>query len=440
LRPPAAIGLDHQIPSPTPGVATSAEVQERLAASRANGQQWQWFPVTPPRLMPYLASQDEFGNTALKEGALFSWHAIDQWPQKAKYWFSEGGLRYSFQQTATFVSANHVISGPQNFSYYTFDFKGKWAIFDSRAGEAGWLSAQVAALFGLGQNQSATSAGANIGSLTDPTGIWSNKEGWRIPELAWQQSLADGRFVVVAGMVNQSNYLDENAYAGSGRGQFINSALIDTVVMPLPNCHLGVNLQWQPVDDWYSLVGFNVGDARAGQVPWTNLSWDNWAVTSEFEYAPRNFFGLGTGVYRIQPFIACAGGITQGGVGFNFQQQLGVKSPFGWFGRFGVGGSQVVRAARVQASTGLVVKAPLMHRLMRRTSDDFFGVGFNWSQPGATSQPVYHENEYVIEATYSMQLTRLTRLQPDVQVVLDPAFNPDTRCAVVFQLQLDLKW
>jgi chloride channel protein, CIC family len=441
---PAALApqnLSLQIPTAGHGVPASPEIQQRASESRADNEPLQWFPATQPRLMSYLASQDEYGNTALAPGALFLSTPFDEYPQRAKYWLSEGGLRYSFQQTVTFVSVSDVIRGPNNFGYYTFDFAGKWAVFDARdAGTAGWISTQVEAFYGLGTHPSEGSAGNNIGSLTDPTGIWSKKAGWRIPELAWQQSLANGQFVVVAGMVSQGNYLDSNAYAGSGRGQFINSALIDTIVMPLPDYNFGVNLQWQPQDEWYAMVGGNVGNAGAGEMPWTNFSWNDWQVTSELGYAPENFLGIGPGVYRVQPFIASAGGVTQGGICFNLQQQLGVKSPFGWFGRFGVGGAEVVDTARTQVSTGFIVKAPFMHLLMQRKSNDFLGIGFNWSQPGATSQTTYHDNEYVFETTYSLQLTPLTRLQPDLQVVLDPIYNPGGDCAVVFQLQFDLAW
>ena len=101
-------------------------------------------------------------------------------------------------------------------------------------GTAGWISAKIKAKTGLGEAGDTQSAARNLGSITDPTGIWSSVNGFRIPELAWQQSFRDGEVVVVAGMVNQGDYLDANSYANSGRGQFLNSALINSMVVPLP--------------------------------------------------------------------------------------------------------------------------------------------------------------------------------------------------------------
>ena len=73
-------------------------------------------------------------------------------------------------------------------------------------------------------------------------------------------------------------------------------------------------------------------------------------------------------------------------------------------------------------------------------TNNLVGVGFVWSQPSSTVKTVYHENEYVFETYYTLQLTPTARLQPDLQVVWNPGFNPDPGPVVVFQLQFLLKW
>ncbi|HTS53032.1 MAG TPA: carbohydrate porin [Burkholderiales bacterium] len=52
---------------------------------------------------------------------------------------------------------------------------------------------------------------------------------------------------------------------------------------------------------------------------------------------------------------------------------------------------------------------------------------------------MYHNDEYVFETFYALQLTPMSRLQPDLQIVWNPAFNPDSGPAVVFQFQFLLK-
>jgi porin len=442
LRPPTGVDLQHQIPTPAKGTRSPPELRERLEQSRALRAGSQFFPAVQPRLMPYLASQDEYGNTAVKPRALIAVAPFERDVQRAKYLASEAGLRYSLEQTLTGVSMTDVMRGDHALGYYTLDFKSKWALFDApSAGAAGWLSTQIEAKTGLGSSGRTQSASRNLGSLTDPTGIWSSVNGFRIPELDWQQSFRDGEVVVVAGMVSQGNYLDGNAYAQTGRGQFINSALINSLVLPLPSYSFGLNLQWQPYDDWYAMAGASVGGARAGHAPWTDFDWESWSLSWEGGYAPEDVLGLGPGVYRVQPFVGGTGGKVQGGLCFNLQQQLGAHSPFGWFGRFGFGGSEVSAGAKAQVGTGLVMHAPLKNAgLLPRHSNDLLGLGFVWSQPAATSQPVFHQNEYVMETFYTLQLTPMMKLQPDLQLVWNPVHNPDGGPALVAQIQFILSW
>ena len=149
----------------------------------------------------------------------------------------------------------------------------------------------------------------------------------------------------------------------------------------------------------------------------------------EIGYAPRDFLNLGPGVYRIQPFLAARGGhndTTGGGLCFDLQQQLGSESPLGWFGRFGFGDSKVTGGAAEQAGTGFVLQGPFKHLLLQRTSNDLLGVGFVWSEPSYTTKTVYHENEYGLETVYALQLTPTIKIQPDFQMIWDPAFNKNT--------------
>ncbi len=440
LLPPPDVGIERQVPKGAAGKSLPPALLARMDSGRQRG--FTLFPAVSPVLAPYLAAQDELGNTAIRPGPLAEVMPVEPWVQAAKYWLGARGLRYTADQTFTYTGVPDTPSGSPNLGYYTLKLFAKWAAYDDPAsGTAGWLSAGINAKEGLGGAGANQNAKANIGMLTQPQGTFSSRNGFRVPELAWQQSFARGSFVALAGVVDQGNYLDVNTYANSGRGQFLNSALINSMVLPLPNFNFAVNLQWQPAASFYAMVGASAGNATAGQTPWTNFSWQDWSVTTEFGFAPADFLGLGPGVYRVQPFLAQAGGPTQGGIGFNFEQQLGHHSPFAWFGRFGIGGSQVSAGASTQVGTGFAMEAPLEHLgLVPRLTNDYAGVGFVWSQPSATSKTVYHRNEYVAETFYTLQLGPLMRLQPDLQLVWNPAFNPDPGPFTVVQTQFILSW
>jgi carbohydrate-selective porin OprB len=66
----------------------------------------------------------------------------------------------------------------------------------------------------------------------------------------------------------------------------------------------------------------------------------------------------------------------------------------------------------------------------------------NWSLVAEfeSTPTIYHREEYVFETFYTLQLTPLMPLQPDFQVVWNPAYYPDPGPALVAQLQLILNW
>ena len=196
------------------------------------------------------------------------------------------------------------------------------------------------------------------------------------------------------------------------------------------------------------MLGASVGNGSAGVAPWTDFAWNSWSLLGEVGYAPRDVLGLGPGVYRIQPFVAePGGGDVKVGIGLNFQQQLGSASRFGWFGRFGRGGSPRFQGeftqpgTGAQVGTGFVMRGPLEYiGLLPTRGYDASGLGFIWSHPGSTEKPLYHNNEFGLEASYVLQLTPTMKLQPDFQLVWNPAHNPDPSPAAVFQLQLNVSW
>ena len=294
------------MPKPVVGARLPRQLLDRMDSGRQ--RVFTLFPASPPKLESYLAAQDELGNTAIQPGALFDTVVAEPWIQGAKYRAAAIGLRYSLNQDFTYTGVPDTPSGSPNMGYYTLKLEAKWSIYDAPvSGSAGGLTAEVEAKEGLGGAGVNQSAKGNIGSLVNPTGVFSSRNGLRVPELAWQESFAGGRAVAIAGVVDQGNYIDVNTYANSGRGQFINSALVNSMVLPLSAYNFAVNLQWQPAPRWYAMLGASAGGASAGQTPWTNFSWEKWSVVSEVGFAPEDLLGLGPGVYRLQPFLARAG-------------------------------------------------------------------------------------------------------------------------------------
>ncbi|MFO1461948.1 MAG: carbohydrate porin [Verrucomicrobiota bacterium] len=427
-----------QIPSPPRGAPQADEVRQRISDSKSGRE---WFPSTPPVLPAYLANIDEFGNTALQPGALFNLAPVSSALQSAKMELSEAGLRYNFYQSVTIASVSGPTYGGNALQYYTATYLGKWAVSENPSwGTASWLSTEFNAQRGLSSQSRSQSLQGSLGSVVNPNATVFGPNGLWVSELAWQQSLMGGDLVVLAGQLDQSNYIDSNLYANNSQGQFLNSAFVNSEVLPITYNNLGMNLQYQPGTNGYVLLGIGANSQSAGQSPFTQLGFRGVSYLLEFGWTPGDVLGLGAGVYRLQPFVATVGGVTQAGVGVNLQQRLGKQSPFGWFGRFGVGGTAVtVNGASAEVASGVLLQAPLQGAgLCPGRSNDSLGMGFVWSRPSNAGNNVSNNNEYGLEGVYVLQLTPLITLEPDLQVLWNPATAPGAQRNIVFQLELNL--
>jgi hypothetical protein len=437
FTPPAGT---RQIPGARPGTKVPATRIERLRGGVAPG--FSWFSSRQPGLAPYLSSLDELGNAAVVPGALVADEPIAGAIQHTKYRLSGYGFHYQMQQAFEYATSTHVPSSARNLGYYTFDGHVRQTFFAAPAA-AGWLSTEVVGGSGLGGRSRRTDPMASLGSLVDPIANRSPVNGLAVIELAWQQSLAGGRVVTLIGSLDQTNYLDTNAYANSTFAQFQNDAFGNSQVLPLTAGTLGMNLQWQPIDDAYLMLGVGPNDTRPGRVPWEHVDGGNMSYVFEMGYVPDDLLHLGPGAYRLQPFAATVDGTSQGGVGLNLNQQLGPRSPLGLFGRFGVGGPAVttVNGASAQIAAGIVLQHPLrLAHLLPEASTDFLGAGFVWSQPATDRLRVANRNEYGVEVLYTFQITPTTVLKPDLQVIWNPVRSAAVSESVVFQVPLVATW
>ena len=388
-----------------------------------------------------------FGTNALKPGALIQSDPISDAAQAVKSELVKIGFRYSLEQNIMMAAESNRVQGDPVTSAYAHDFFGNWTIFeaDEFGGTCGWLTYKATGASGLGVNLDEQSIRSNIGAVVSPNNNYHGVE-YAIEQCAWAQSFIDGEFVFMIGQVNQTNYLDINRYANSSHGQFVNSALVNSMVIPAPGNNLGVNLQWQPTDGFYMMLGVGPNNQGPGDNPWREVSADNVSYCSEFGFIFKDVCGLGQGVYRIQPFLATANGDAGGGVAFNLEQQLGSRSPLGVFARAGFGDNATAKvpgAVKTQVSTGIALLSPFIEREDRdyfaQANNDFAGVGFVWTQP-AVGPGQFHSDEYALEFTCAFQLTATATLQPDLQFVWDPINNPDGGPSTVFQLQLNIAW
>lgn len=399
------------------------------------------FPKAQPELMPYLASVNLYGSTCLQEDALLQGDPLSAAAQAVKTAMAGLGINYAIWQSYDFVAMSGTLPGRKDvLNYYSFNSYLTWNVFqtDELSGSCGWLTLGGSAGTGLGYDGNAELAQANMGVIGYPLGTDVGDLAY-LYQLAWQQSFLKGQLVVTLGLVDPEMYLDLNTFANNQYNQLINYEFINPATVPWSYNALGAIVQWQPVDWFYAMFATAANNTLPGQSPFTHLSSGDWTNTLEIGLVGDDVLGLGRGVVRVLPFWGSSHGVGGAGVMVNVEQKLGKDNPLGAFARAGFTGNALgsVQGASSSVAAGLVFDGPSESPLLK-TQQAYFAVGAYWLE--APWPALAHQDEYGLELTYVLQLTETLTLQPDLQLILDPANNTATDAVAMFTLQLAYTW
>lgn len=331
------------------------------------------------------------------------------------------GLDLGVNYTALYLSANRTLpDAPQNEAASgDFDFVGKLRMSPR---EERWpKSIYFATEWRHPFTQTPPGRlGAEIGS------VWGladgfNRQAYSLTELYWEHGSREDGVMYRAGRMKPSNIWNRGRFV-SANHSFMNTTLSATPAMPLPGAGMGAAGAVGVGRDGYVLAGFHDANGVNNGPGKPELG--------EF------FYALSLGVKRDHD-PAIAGGhyfvtlwrkdrmkledIPSGeGVAFHVEQEVAPGSSIVPFARYSYGHGAGLRI-RQSLALGVGFEAPFERK------DERFGVAMSWAQPMRPGKP----DQYGLEAFYRLMLTSNTQVTPDLQVIFDPADNPDARRVVI---------
>jgi hypothetical protein len=400
------------------------------------------FPTEPPTLRSYLAEINAHPQNAAQPGALLPEDPLSAAAESIRGVLGSLGITYQLNQAFLMSALSGRVQGDAVLSAYTAKLWANWPVFQSNlmGDSAAWISTEFNGGTGFGIDWARQSPQANLGTASAPYNEWLGKD-IVVSEVAWAQSFLHGELVVIAGMIDQTNYFDTNSLANNAFGQLMNSAFTESEVIPMPEQGLGICVQWEPSEVIYLLAAASTNNLPPGRQPWQDVGADDMSYLLEIGLRSESVLGLGAGVARLQPFLATSDGETGAGIALNVEQRFSRDGPLGLFGRVGVGDdiTAVVGGASAGAAFGLALTAPFTSAgHFSSQNGEYLGLGLKWTKVGAGREPV-REDEYAVELSGTLQLTPTMTVQPGIQYYWDPAFSPRSN-ALAFQLALNISW
>ena len=217
---------------------------------------------------------------------------------------------------------------------------------------------------------------------------------------------------LTGGIIDSTDYLDENTYANDEFTQFLNAALVNGPNAFFPSFDIGGSLEWDYGNFFFNLVGMNIGENEFGN------NWHYWGA--QIGYTFNTAFGEGT--YRLivdttsKQFLNEDGDkVKRSGAIISFDQALG--DIFGAWIRFGWQDDVVLVEYDTLYSGGLNITGKWYGR-----EDDNIGIGYAYAGGADKSDFDYTQ---VAEMYWRVVLNDYFAATADLQYMQDKFKNDD---------------
>ena len=337
------------------------------------------------------------------------------------------GLSFGLDYTALGQKASDSL-GEDNAAGGIFRFFGNWTVVGRESGNTGSIVFKVESRHRLGTDIAPQNLGFELGYVGITGTAFSDYDGWGLTNLYWKQKFNQGRISFVAGAVDVTDYLDIYGLINPWTS-FQNLSFNTNPTIPAPNQGLGAAIGAMATDNIYVLGGLadTNGDPTEPGDWFDTFFNDNeyfyhaevgWTTSQDRIYFDNIHL---TGWYaneRKKAGVPSGKGLTFSAAWFVDDKWM----PFFRAGYADDGGALL--EATASAGVGYYFNE----------TKDLFGFGLNWGRPPQSGL----DDQYTAEIFYRLQLTQNLALTPDVQLIIDPALNPQESSIWVFGLRARL--
>ncbi|NIS89134.1 MAG: hypothetical protein GTN98_03460 [Woeseiaceae bacterium] len=341
----------------------------------------------------------------------------------------ERGVAFGTSLYLLYQKASDSLPGEEDDALgHIFRYQGKWTLFQRDNGNKGQLAWRLESRSQVGGLQAPGSLGGATGIRTLAPGFaYNEKFEFDIPVLSWVQHFANGRAGFDVGRLAFDVYLDAFPFQTLSKGSLNRSSIYNPTMPTTGLGALGGVVKGFVSDNIW--LGAQIYDANAvnGEFDFDTVQEGEWIKAVEIGYTP-SFAQRGTKrvqfTYWEKDARAVAG--TPKGDGWTLSAVSDLRDDMLAFVRFGRsdGGGGV--AAEDAFSAGVQFTEDF---------DETWTIAVGWANPSATTFGPGLDNETLIETSYKFQLSQNFSFTPNLQVVFNPAGNPDENSIWIFGLR-----
>ena len=328
------------------------------------------------------------------------------------------GFSFGVNAQMLYLGAADVLADEDDSAGGIYRLQGEWELFGRGSDHTGSIVFRLENRSKIGSGIPPASLRGEIGAAaTDPGFAYSDNFGTDFSVLAWHQFFANKRAAFVAGLLDFSAYLDAFHYQTISRG-FLNRSFILSPTMATTGIGaMGAVAKGFVTDNLWIGGGFYDANARSGDPSFN--TWDSGELLKHIEIGWTPEINR-RGTDRVQ-------------LSYWYKDHLVQKStPKGsgwlvsWSHKVADRWVPFVRGGWSDGGGGALAKRSVSAGFSYQMAfQDWLTVGLGWNKPSDKTHGKKLDNEKVLEVSYLWQLTANTSLLPDVQLIMDPAKNPE---------------
>lgn len=341
------------------------------------------------------------------------------------------GLQLSFSFQTLYQNADQTLTGVSEAAGVRGQVQGAWTLIGRGTKNTGRLTFSFQNRSAVNNQIPPSQLASQFGSVLN-TGTGFNDAGAIVNEIAWRQALFDGRFKLITGVMSAISWYNTSALSSSLRG-FQNTGMQTSLSKPAPGRGLGFGFGVEFTPNLVMVAGIHDANGRASENPFDTIEQNEYYKAVEFRYLPSTPDRSRWDTFKLQLWhqdaleekgVAASSGVTlQASYLFNDR----------WY-PFTYGGWSDGNASTFKQD--LVAGLGMAANTRNRPADDALAVAIGWGNPSDGEL----QDQYTAEIFYRLQLLAAVAITPSIQIVQNPADNPDDDRVVLFGLRTRIQF
>lgn len=344
--------------------------------------------------------------SAVKKGPLESYYG---WKKRIQ---DEHGFAFGFSGYWLYQKASGSLNGQDDAWGQIYRVQGSWALFGRGTDHPGRIEYRLEHRSNIGSNLSPSQLSSEIGAAALNTGFaYSPNFDWDLAVINWAQLFNDQTAGFAVGRLAFDVHLDAFAFQTFSKGFINRSFVVNPTLATTGIGALGAVAKGFVTDQIWIGGQIYDGNATSGEFDMDTFDEGEWLKAIEIGWTPDiDRFKLDRIQFTYWDKDAREIAGVPGGRGWAVSASRKFDKIFPFI-RFGHSDGGAGVAAKNAASVGFEYTV---------RPDQAWSLGMGWAEPAEELG-----DEYVIETSYKFQLLKGFSLLPDVQLLLDPARNPD---------------